>query len=250
MFNQKLWMFKSWSTCILIILLLWFTIFCWFLYESISDSWVSRYGGFYSHEDVREVVQYAQQRGITVIPEIDIPGHAMPPFKPCLSCQKVSKKKVHPVVCKAGTCLLREDFVFVFLVQDLVQIDVPCICSFQAISWTKTTRKKHGPRKNEKNRFFFPKEPEFLTETQRFPWQRAERPSRGDVSLPRGGAHRGLGALPGTLRARRHGWNSSKSLDARSARRGEKLVFLKNWRNVFHHRFFKISCVFFKIYFF
>ena len=64
---------------------------------------------------------------------------------------------------------------------------------------------KEKTRKKMKKTDFFPKEHEFLTETQRFPWQRAERPSRGDVSFPRGGAHRGLGALPGTLRARRHG---------------------------------------------
>ena len=35
------------------------------------------YGGFYTHDDVREVVTYAAERGITVIPEIDIPGHCM-----------------------------------------------------------------------------------------------------------------------------------------------------------------------------
>lgn len=35
------------------------------------------YGGFYTHDDVREVVAYAAERGITVIPEIDIPGHCM-----------------------------------------------------------------------------------------------------------------------------------------------------------------------------
>ncbi len=34
-----------------------------------------RYGGFYTQEDVREIVQYAAQRHITVIPEIDMPGH-------------------------------------------------------------------------------------------------------------------------------------------------------------------------------
>eukprot|EP00438_Fugacium_kawagutii_P028916 Skav206177 [mRNA] locus=scaffold3070:48952:50419:- [translate_table: standard] len=34
-----------------------------------------QYGGFYSQEDVREVVRYAEQRGILVIPEIDVPGH-------------------------------------------------------------------------------------------------------------------------------------------------------------------------------
>lgn len=35
------------------------------------------YGGYYTHEQVREVVRYAAQRHITVIPEIDIPGHCM-----------------------------------------------------------------------------------------------------------------------------------------------------------------------------
>ncbi len=35
------------------------------------------YGGYYTHEDVREIVRYAAERYITVIPEIDIPGHCM-----------------------------------------------------------------------------------------------------------------------------------------------------------------------------
>jgi hexosaminidase len=34
------------------------------------------YGGFYSQEDVRDIVAYAMSRGITVVPEIDMPGHA------------------------------------------------------------------------------------------------------------------------------------------------------------------------------
>ena len=36
----------------------------------------SRHGGFYTQDDVREVVEYARRRGITVIPEIEMPGHA------------------------------------------------------------------------------------------------------------------------------------------------------------------------------
>jgi len=34
------------------------------------------YGGFYSKEDVKEIVEYAAKRHITVIPEIEIPGHS------------------------------------------------------------------------------------------------------------------------------------------------------------------------------
>ena len=33
------------------------------------------YGGFYTQDQLREVVAYAAAKGITVIPEIDLPGH-------------------------------------------------------------------------------------------------------------------------------------------------------------------------------
>jgi hexosaminidase len=35
------------------------------------------YGGFYTHEDIREIVQYAKDRFINILPEIDIPGHSL-----------------------------------------------------------------------------------------------------------------------------------------------------------------------------
>ncbi len=35
------------------------------------------YGGFYTQEEIREVVAYAQERFITVVPEIEMPGHAV-----------------------------------------------------------------------------------------------------------------------------------------------------------------------------
>ncbi len=35
------------------------------------------HGGFYTQDDVREVVAYAMDRGITVVPEIEMPGHAL-----------------------------------------------------------------------------------------------------------------------------------------------------------------------------
>ena len=34
-----------------------------------------RHGGFYSQDDVRAVVAYAAERHITIVPEIDMPGH-------------------------------------------------------------------------------------------------------------------------------------------------------------------------------
>ncbi|MBV6457330.1 MAG: hypothetical protein HONBIEJF_00438 [Fimbriimonadaceae bacterium] len=36
------------------------------------------YGGFYTQEQVREIVQYAADRFITVVPEIEMPGHCLP----------------------------------------------------------------------------------------------------------------------------------------------------------------------------
>jgi hexosaminidase len=35
----------------------------------------TRHGGFYSKDDLREIVAYAAERGITIVPEIDLPGH-------------------------------------------------------------------------------------------------------------------------------------------------------------------------------
>lgn len=34
------------------------------------------YGGYYSRDEVREIVTYAASRNITIVPEIDMPGHA------------------------------------------------------------------------------------------------------------------------------------------------------------------------------
>ena len=49
-----------------------------------------KYGGFYTQEDIKEIVAYATARGITVIPEIEMPAHAMSAIAayPELSCHK------------------------------------------------------------------------------------------------------------------------------------------------------------------
>ncbi len=48
------------------------------------------YGGFYTQEDIKEIVKYAQERNITIVPEIDVPGHSMAALAayPELSCTK------------------------------------------------------------------------------------------------------------------------------------------------------------------
>jgi len=47
-----------------------------------------RYGGFYTQDDIREIVAYAQSRYITIIPEIEMPGHSLAALaaRPDLSC--------------------------------------------------------------------------------------------------------------------------------------------------------------------
>jgi hexosaminidase len=48
----------------------------------------TRYGGFYTQEEVKEIVEYAKNRFVTVIPEIEMPGHALAALAayPGLSC--------------------------------------------------------------------------------------------------------------------------------------------------------------------
>ena len=36
-----------------------------------------RYGGFYTQEEIKELVSYAQDRNITIVPEIEMPGHSI-----------------------------------------------------------------------------------------------------------------------------------------------------------------------------
>ena len=48
------------------------------------------YGGFYTHEDIKELVAFAKERNVTIIPEIDVPGHSLALIAsyPELSCTK------------------------------------------------------------------------------------------------------------------------------------------------------------------
>ncbi|NQU52646.1 MAG: beta-N-acetylhexosaminidase, partial [Bacteroidetes bacterium] len=49
----------------------------WWQREPQQKGESTEYGGFYTHEDIKEVVQYAKERFVEIIPEIDVPGHSL-----------------------------------------------------------------------------------------------------------------------------------------------------------------------------
>jgi hexosaminidase len=42
-----------------------------------ADNEPRTYGGFYTHDDIKELVKYAADRFVNILPEIDVPGHSM-----------------------------------------------------------------------------------------------------------------------------------------------------------------------------
>lgn len=68
-----------------------------------------RYGGFYTREEMSDVIKYCRDRFITVIPEIDMPGHvsSLIASYPYLSCEEkpidvVTKQGIFPDILCAG----------------------------------------------------------------------------------------------------------------------------------------------------
>ena len=74
------------------------------------------YGGYYTQADAREIVAYAKQRGITVIPEIEMPGHSdeVLAVYPNLACSG------KPFV--SGELCLGNDSTFIFLKNVLTEV--------------------------------------------------------------------------------------------------------------------------------
>jgi len=66
--------------------------------EAPKEGEPATYGGFYTQEDIKEVVAYATERNVTIVPEIDVPGHSMAVLAayPELSTQKDLKRFVNP----------------------------------------------------------------------------------------------------------------------------------------------------------
>jgi hexosaminidase len=51
------------------------------------------YGGFYTQDDIKEIVRYAKERFVNILPEIDVPGHSLAAIAayPDLSCSGGAK---------------------------------------------------------------------------------------------------------------------------------------------------------------
>lgn len=44
--------------------------------EPVYGRWFEKYGGYFTQEELRELIEYARLRSVEIIPEIDLPGHS------------------------------------------------------------------------------------------------------------------------------------------------------------------------------
>ena len=49
----------------------------WWTFQPPGNGEKADYGGYYTQEDIREIVRYAAERYVTILPEIDVPGHSL-----------------------------------------------------------------------------------------------------------------------------------------------------------------------------
>lgn len=71
----------------------------YFVYAT-ADKTKKLYGGYYTQSDIREIVKYATERQITIIPEIEMPGHCAAVIEayPELSCSGKTWRKDETLV--------------------------------------------------------------------------------------------------------------------------------------------------------
>lgn len=88
-----------------------------------------RHGGYYTQDEIREVVKYAQRRNITIIPEIEMPGHCRAALAayPELGCIADTTYTVGQAwgVYQEAFCPKEETFTFLFDVLDDVMALFP-----------------------------------------------------------------------------------------------------------------------------
>ncbi|MGB8193280.1 MAG: family 20 glycosylhydrolase [Chitinophagaceae bacterium] len=105
------------------------------------------YGGFYTHEDIKEIVAYAKERFVNILPEVDVPGHSLAAIAsyPELSCTKGADQYVvrsgeqimdwsrgaPPIALVDNTLCPANEKVYVFL--DKVMTEVAQLFPFEYI---------------------------------------------------------------------------------------------------------------------
>ncbi len=104
-------------------------------------------GGFYTQQDIKEVIQYAKDRFVNILPEIDVPGHSMAAIAsyPDLSCtsgadnyEVISGESfmdwshgAPPIALKDNTLCPANEKVYVFL--DKVMTEIAALFPFEYI---------------------------------------------------------------------------------------------------------------------
>jgi hexosaminidase len=150
------------------------------------------YGGFYTQADIREVLEYAKQRFINILPEIDVPGHSLAAIAayPDLSCsngvdnhgvssgEKIKDWATHKALVDDNLCPANEN-VYVFL--DKVITELAQLFPFEYIHtggdetfktyWEKSDAvkalmKKEGLKNMEEVQSYFEKRIEKIVESK------------------------------------------------------------------------------------
>ncbi len=150
------------------------------------------YGGFYTQADIKEVVEYAKERFVNVLPEIDVPGHSLAAIAayPDLSCsngvdnhgvssgEKIKDWATHKALVDDNLCPANEN-VYVFL--DKVITELAQLFPFEYIHtggdetfktyWEKSDAvkalmKKEGLKNMEEVQSYFEKRIEKIVESK------------------------------------------------------------------------------------
>ncbi len=99
----------------------------WSECEPAKDGEPANYGGYYTQQQVKDIVAYAQERNITIVPEIEMPGHSAAAIAayPYLSCtqqpQSVITGGQYPPNNQSNYCV-GNDSVFIFLENVLTEV--------------------------------------------------------------------------------------------------------------------------------
>ena len=82
------------------------------------------YGGFYTKDQIRSIVEHARRRGITIVPEVDVPGHsrAIIAAYPELSCDGVQRAVATGGIMDENTLCPGKDLTFAFLEDVLAEV--------------------------------------------------------------------------------------------------------------------------------